>query len=199
METWNPESGTDIVEAIEEGKIVRVTESYARIEGLTIIRKPITKKPQKKNSEEDPRLTFEDFRKPLNWQKNQVVSELAENFQWEIAKKRKERGLTRRQFAKAIDETESNIKLLENGILPRNDFIIINKIQAFFNVNLRKDRKDFTQSPRDMLYKKSDETQSSAKEQKENRKEELQNEVFVLLMVTKVFAVDIILNYIVYI
>ena len=172
METWSPESGTDIVEAIEAGKIVWVTESYAKIEGLTIIRKPITKKPQKKNSEEDPRLTFEDFRKPLNWQKNQVVSELAENFQWEIAKKRKERGLTRRQLAKAIDETESNIKLLENGILPRNDFIIINKIQAFFNVNLRKDRKDFSQSPRDMLQKKSDENPSSLKEQDKEKNQE---------------------------
>ncbi len=169
METWDTESGTDIVEAIEEGKIVRVTESYAKIEGLPIIRKPIAKRHPKKNTEEDPRLTFEDFRKPLNWKKNQVVSELSENFQWEIARKRKERGLTRRQLAKAIEETESNIKLLENGILPRNDFVIINKIQTFFNINLRKDKKDFAQSPRDMLYKKSDEDQSPTKEQNKEK------------------------------
>lgn len=165
MEPWHGELQDNIVEAIEEGKVVRVPESYAKTEGLLIIRRPLAKKQEsKKKEEEEARITFEDLRKPLNWKKNQVITELEENFHWLITKRRKERNLTRRQLAKAISESENNIKLVENGILPRNDFIIINKLQSFLNINLRKDRKDFAQSPRSLIESNS----PAEKENKEN-------------------------------
>lgn|SRR3989344_1702931 len=162
MEPWYTETKTDLVEALEEGKIVRVPESYAKIEGLAIIRRPILKGRNSKKNEEEERITFEDLRKPLNWKKNQVVAELIENFHWQISRRRKELGLTRRQIARSINESENNLKLIENGILPRNDFVIVNKLQTFLNLNLRKDKQNFAQSPRSLIETKSSSEENQA-------------------------------------
>ena len=149
------------VEAIEDGKIVKVTEDYARREGLPILRKeqPELREPEKKEALKtfDSRnlkgmnLGMEDLRKPLNWKKSQVVMELVDNFQWIISKVRRHRGLSRKQFADNLKEEENTIKLVENGILPSEDFVLINKIQKFLQINLRKDGKDFSESPRKVL------------------------------------------------
>ena len=143
MESWyskeNLESETDIVDAIEEGKIVKVSLSYAKKEGLAILRKPLIKTFQepKKNRqfEQEERLSMDDLRRPLRPKKSQVIASLIENFQWEIAKKRRAIGLSRKQLALAINETESTIKLIENGIFPKDDFVIINKIQEIHPIN----------------------------------------------------------------
>lgn len=154
MEFWNPMSDS-LVDAIEEGRIVRVPEQYAKREGLTILRKSLIEQKekiqQKVQKQDEIRPSLDELRKPLSYKKNQVASELIENFQWEIAKTRRQKSLSRRQFAKMINEPESLIKLLENGIVPGNDFIIINKIQSVLNINLRKDKKDFAQSARSLL------------------------------------------------
>ncbi|MDO8509024.1 MAG: hypothetical protein Q7S27_05055 [Nanoarchaeota archaeon] len=169
MEPWYTDIPTDLVDVIEEGKIVRVKESYAKSEGLAIIRRPIIKRPNKKKDDEnqEERIYFEDLRKPLQWKKNQVIAELIENFQWQVTRKRKELGLTRRQVALSIGESENNLKLVENGLLPKNDFVIVNKLQKFFNINLRKDKQDFTQSPRSLI-----ETKPSEEDKADNKKPE---------------------------
>ncbi len=159
MKSWyseeTPESETDMVDAIEEGKIVKVPLSYAKKEDLPILRKPLIKtfqEPKKnKQFEHEERLSIDDLRKPLRPEKSQVVASLVENFQWEIAKKRRAIGLSRKQLAVAISETESTIKLIENGIFPKDDFIIINKIQEYLKINLRKDQQDFSQPARKLL------------------------------------------------
>ncbi len=171
MEPWHAEAQSDLVDVIEEGKIVRVPESYAKKEGLPILRKTIIKKQpiKKRKDEEEARITFEDLRKPLNWKKSQVVAELVENFHWLITKKRKECNLTRRQLAKAIEESENNIKLIENGILPRNDFVILNKIQSVLNINLRRDKKDFSQSPRSLIIDEKEKAGTSKQDKLEKK------------------------------
>ena len=170
MEQWHSEYSNELVDAIEEGKIVKVSEDYAKKEGLTIIRRNIPQKqalPKKRQNEEEERLTLDDLRKPLHWRKDQVISELTENFHWQISRKRKEIGLTRKRLAQAINETENNIKLIENGLLPKNDFVIINKLQSFLKINLRKDQKDFLQSARSLITEDNREEKSSP--QKETR------------------------------
>ncbi len=142
----------DNVEAIEEGKIVKVSERYAKREGLPILRRPSTKVfSHPKKQEEEKRISFDDLRKPLNWRKSQVFSELTENFHWEISKKRRQIGLSRKQLASSINESENTKKLVENGILPKDDFKIINKLQERLNINLRKDKKDFAQPVRPLV------------------------------------------------
>ncbi len=147
----------DIVEAIEEGKIVRVSESYAKREGLPILRKSrLTPSQEKVISQETKKTIQKEFRderskrlldylrKPADWKEKQVTSELVPNFSWEIARTRRAKGLTRKHLGKLIGADEDSIKLLENGLLPSPDFILINKIQTALNLNLRKDKKDFS-------------------------------------------------------
>ena len=136
----------DIVEAIEEGKIVRVSESYAKREGLPILRKSrltpsqekvisqeAKKSIQKEFRDERSRRLLDYLRKPTDWKEKQVISELVPNFSWEIARARRTKGLTRKHLGKLVGADEDSIKLLENGLLPSPDFILINKIQNIFN------------------------------------------------------------------
>ncbi len=147
------ESG--FVEAIENGRIVKVLESHAKKEGLPILRKSIqsnapqtmqgnTKnKIEKEYRDERSKRLLDHLRKPSGWKDKQVVSELVTNFNWQISKKRRDKGMTRRQLASLTGTDEESIKLIENGLLPSPDFILINKIQTVLALNLRRDRVDF--------------------------------------------------------
>jgi ribosome-binding protein aMBF1 (putative translation factor) len=153
-----------LVEAIEEGRIVKVPEFYAKSEGLPIIRKPsmveLQKKAsnlvpglQEKISQENKKPFSELLQNPKSWKKQQVTSELLDNFHWNIRIERKRRGISRKQFSKILNVSEENIKMIEAGFLPSNDFILINKIQQELGINVRKDKKDYTQSIGDMMKK----------------------------------------------
>lgn len=174
MEPWYFEVRDNFVDAIEEGRIVRVPEAYARREGLLIIRKPqAIIGEQKAKSQEENNLPIADLKKTMYYKKNQnqVLAELIENFQWHISKRRRELGINRKQLAKAINESEYTVKIIENGILPKDDFVIINKLQSFLKINLRKDRKDFSQSPRSLLGEtKREEVEKLEEERKTENK-----------------------------
>ena len=134
------------VDAIEDGRIVKVSEDYAKREGLTILRKraeEVQNKPAQKKDEGN-KFLFDDFRKPLRMKDNQVFSELVDNFHWILSKKRKDLGLSRKQVAQRVNVNENDLKMIENGVLPSNDFVLINKLMNFYEVNLRKDGKDFS-------------------------------------------------------
>jgi|SRR3989344_3651935 len=155
------ETTETLVEAIEDGKIISVTEKYAKREGLPILRKPriiqlkenLSKNPDRKMEkyEEQRRLANDISRRPLNWRNNQIFDELIENFHWEIAKARRTRGLTKRQLAELIGEKEETIKLLEYGSIVVKDFIIINKVQNVLGINLRKDKVDLKKSMHEII------------------------------------------------
>src|SRR3989344_8848394 len=141
------------VDAIEDGRIVRVSEDYARREGLMILRKMVEEvqnKPSQKR-EEGNKFLFDDFRKPLKMKDNQVFSELIDNFHWILSRKRKDRGLSRKQVAQRANVNERDLKMIENGVLPSNDFVLINKLMSFYGVNLRKDGKDFSRTAREAV------------------------------------------------
>ncbi len=145
LEFKKPEEA--LVEAIEGGKIVKVPESYAHQEGLMILRKhqavpvkvsdAVTLRKRILEKQESF-LGFDDFRKPLR--QNELTRELADNFHWQIAQRRRARRLTRKQVADAISENENNLKLIENGVLPANNFILINKLENYLGLKLRKNR-----------------------------------------------------------
>lgn len=161
-------SSDNLVEAIEEGRIVRVPESYAKREGLIVLKRPEI---AERASSNPPSTAPSSHRKndlsrtkPFThiidqrpgWQEKQVISELVDNFQWQIKFERRKKGLTRKQFAKIINEPEENIQIIEAGRLPSPDFILINKIQKALNLNLRKDQKDFSLTTKDMLSQQKD-------------------------------------------
>jgi len=148
-----------LVEAIEEGRIVKVPEFYAKQEGLAIIRKPTISQlqedappiPPMQLQKSEPKSPY-DYRKAAsNWRDKQVTSELIENWNWKIRIDRRKKGLSRGQFAKLLNVNEETIKMLEYGALPSADFVLINKIQGILKLNLRKDKKDYSQGVKELM------------------------------------------------
>ena len=140
-----------MVDAIEDGRIVRVREEYARREGLMIIRKhekSVMESPKlQKEMKLTPRLKgerkayfdIEKYRRPWN-DKNEILNTLIDNFHWEISARRKELNLTRKQLANSINAIEEEIKMLENRNLPQSDYILISKLENYLKINLRKNK-----------------------------------------------------------
>ena len=178
MEEWDSEKEElkeGFVEAIEDGQIVVVEGDYARQEGLVVLRRgekanidredtadtaeqssavPKTSENREEVSGEkkpERKMLFDDYRKPLDWKKKQVIRSLIDNFHWELMRARRDKGLSRKQVAKALNIEEDDVKLAENGMIEEGDFVLVNKLQEYYNINLRKDRKDFGQPMRALL------------------------------------------------
>jgi len=131
------------VDAIENGKIVRVDEEYAKEEGLFILKKvePLIppSQPQKKDRfRDEKRPLFDDYRKSIHASADPLLSELKDNFHWDLLEKRRIKNITRKQLAQAIGSSEVEIKMIENGVLPSRDFVLISKLEKFYGINLRK-------------------------------------------------------------
>jgi len=65
-------------------------------------------------------------------------SDLIDNFQWTIQRVRRNRKITREQFARGIGESEATVRMLESGVLPNNDYKIITKTENFLGISLKK-------------------------------------------------------------
>ncbi len=142
----SPESGR-MVDALDDGRIVRVAESYALREGLLILQRlrPVDTPEaraavHRARKLDDVRMApFEALRRPLPRQVDEVTASLIDNFHWILAQKRRERSLSRKRVGEAVGAIEQDIKLIENGILPSKDFVLVSKLENFFGVNLRKE------------------------------------------------------------
>jgi ribosome-binding protein aMBF1 (putative translation factor) len=65
--------------------------------------------------------------------------ELVDNFHWIVMRARRLKKLTQEQLAKEISESIAAIKMVEQGILPEDDYRLVNKIEGFLGINLVKD------------------------------------------------------------
>ena len=65
--------------------------------------------------------------------------ELVDNFHWIVMRARRLKKLTQEQLAKEISESIAAIKMAEQGILPEDDYRLVNKLEAFLGINLVKD------------------------------------------------------------
>ncbi len=65
--------------------------------------------------------------------------DLIDNFHWLIMRTRRLKKLTQEQLAKEISESTAAIKMVEKGILPEDDYRLVNKIESFLGINLIKD------------------------------------------------------------
>jgi ribosome-binding protein aMBF1 (putative translation factor) len=74
----------------------------------------------------------------LKERKEKLPSDLVENFNWTIQRIRRNRKITREQFSKGIGESEATVRMIEQGVLPNNDYKIISKIESYLGVSLRK-------------------------------------------------------------
>ena len=64
---------------------------------------------------------------------------LVDNFHWIIMRARRLKKLTQEQLAKEISESTAAIKMAEQGILPEDDYRLVNKLEGFLGINLIKD------------------------------------------------------------
>lgn len=140
------------VEAIKDGEIIRVPERVAILEDLFILRK--IGNTQQPNAVSAPlQASSIKSREPVlknssimsDWKhgkfgakKNNAVSDLIPNFNWEISKNRKAKNMTRLKLAQMINATEDQVKMMELGELPADDFVLISRIEQVFGINLRK-------------------------------------------------------------
>ncbi|MBU3906627.1 MAG: hypothetical protein KKA64_00050 [Nanoarchaeota archaeon] len=66
--------------------------------------------------------------------------DLVDNFNWVIMMERRKRKLSHIQLAEAIGESAVAIKMAEDGILPEDDYRIINKLENFFRISLKRQK-----------------------------------------------------------
>ncbi|MEK6899276.1 MAG: hypothetical protein AABW79_04230 [Nanoarchaeota archaeon] len=130
-----------IVEALRDGGIVKVTEQEAKEEGLIILRRPLiqqtyippSRAPGKSaEARENMRHSIIDLKT------NNVRGDLIENFHWTISKGRRLKNLTRHQLANLLNVSEEQIIAIENGKLPKDDYILISKLESYLAIKLRK-------------------------------------------------------------
>lgn len=151
-----------LVEAIEEGRIVKVPENYAKRQGLIILKKseiptaghgvtPSFYSQEQKKEKMKPLAVF--MAKKPDWKEKQVISELVDNFHWQIRSERRKKGITRKQLARFANVSDDDLKILETGRLPTYDFVLLNAIQKTLGINLRKDGKDFTLTTKEIMEK----------------------------------------------
>lgn len=143
-----------LVDVIKEGEIIRMSESRALEEDLFILRAVELKAdvlsddyglPKKKSPYERGPETVKTISRLQSWRagkvnkkSSQIISDLVQNFHWEILKARRSKGVSRMALAQAVGTSEENIKTLELGELPSDDFVLISKIENHLGIKLRK-------------------------------------------------------------
>ncbi len=62
--------------------------------------------------------------------------EMINNFHWIIMRARRMKKLTQEQLAKEISESEAAIKMAEKGILPEDDYRLVNKLESYLGIKI---------------------------------------------------------------
>lgn len=169
-------------DAIKPEGIVKICNACASKEKIPIIRKPTEF--QIKESEKEPlkfresvkkfeqtRMTENELlrrqdttlkdivdknfeRRVKEQEKEKPKLDVVENFNWIILRARRAKKLTQTQLAKEISESGAAIKLAEQGILPNDDYRLVNKIEDYLGIRLMKDEvvNRFRQMPRQLNF-----------------------------------------------
>ncbi len=149
-----------LYDVIYEGKMGILCERCSIIENIPILKKPddTQLKASSRNIEVYERMKrlsgYKDPTKPeLNLRKERLNEleknpslqlpikqqlNLIDHFHWEIMKNRRRKGLSHKQLAEAIGESEIALEMLEREKLPENSQYLIKKLEQFFQISLRK-------------------------------------------------------------
>jgi len=149
---------------------------------LFILRKHelVNAAPVKKNKDEEGRPLFDDFRKPLRYKENDLGKDMVDNFHWVLLEKRRGKGLSRKQVASALGENENSVKLMENGVIPFGNYVLVSKLEKFYGVNLRK-YGNYQVSARKVAEEKAKEDMNNIKREVEGKDDVTGDDVDLLL------------------
>jgi len=117
-------------------------------EGLAKARDPkvLERKRELERKEEEKRLqdlTLKDivnrnYEKKINKVSTAPRVNLIDNFHWIIMRARRSRQLSHAQLAKEISESEMAIKMAEQGKMPEDDKILVNKLERYLGIRIKK-------------------------------------------------------------
>ncbi len=150
-----------LFDAIYEGRMAKICERCSIIENVPIIKKPDVSQLKKaemsrvgvydrmkrlsgfKDVKEETTFFKEDKLKELDTKPELELPEkeqlnLIDHFYWEIMQNRRRKGLSQKQLAEVISESEVAIEMIEKAKLPENAEVLIKKLEQFFQVRLRK-------------------------------------------------------------
>ena len=150
-----------LFDAIYEGRMAKICERCSIIENVPIIKKPGVSQLKEaemgrvgvydrmkrlsgiKDAKEETTFFREDRLKELDKKPELELPEkeklnLVEHFYWQIMQNRRRKGLSQKQLAEAISESEVAIEMIEKAKFPENAEILIKKLEQFFQIRLRK-------------------------------------------------------------
>lgn len=150
-----------LYEAISDEGIVTVCRRCAEEDDLMIIRRPVIRNiPDKEVSFKESIQNFEkrkalqkrmpvenvslkdivekNFQRRFNEKPHKHV-DLVDNFHWFIMRARRMKKLSHDQIAKDIGESALAVKMAEKGLLPEDNFKLVNKLEAYLNIRIRKE------------------------------------------------------------
>ena len=64
--------------------------------------------------------------------------DLVDNFHWIVMRARRLKKLTQKKLAQEISESEVAIKMAERGVLPEDDYRLVNKLESFLGIKIIK-------------------------------------------------------------
>lgn len=121
-------------------KTKNVKDRMAKISGVNRQEKPEEKfatitldnlrKPKDYKTKLDTRFAMSKTHEPIN---------LIDNFHWDIVAARRKMRISRHQLAERIGESELAVELLENKQTPEGSLRVINKLEQFFGIKLKKE------------------------------------------------------------
>lgn len=98
-------------------------------------------------------LTLDNLRKPKDYseilqrreeraRKRNIPLNLIENYNWYLQRARRSRKMTLTQLGAIISESDSTLKMIEDGFLPDDADRVLRKIEQFFKISLRKSQQE---------------------------------------------------------
>lgn len=121
---------------------------YERMARLSGVKPREPEKPELKKQEESLRkIVDRNYEEKIKKQDLILKSrpDLTDNFHWIIMRVRRIKGLTQKQLAEMIGESEASIKMAEQGVVPEG-YSLIDKLERFLRVRLIKERKTYPQA-----------------------------------------------------
>lgn len=182
------ENYSKIYDVIGKEGILHLCEKCAKSEGLPIIKRPSIiqlKKEEKiqnetyrdsikrfkenkkelfivdKDQEKNLRKLVEQNYKKTKFNEPKNVSGMVDNFNWKIMRARRIKKFTKKELAKEIGESETAIEMIEKGILPKGNEVLIKKLEIFLRIKLKKEHETIQGVKEDIkrdLEKKPEET-----------------------------------------
>ena len=154
------ENEVRLFDAVCNGQMDKICERCSIIENIPIIRKPTS--PQLKESEKSigvyermkrligisspqtektffrgDRLKELDNNPGLEHPEGEPL-DLIEHYHWQITRNRRKKGLSQKQLAEALGESEILIQMIEKAQLSLCSYQLIRKLEQFFRIRLRK-------------------------------------------------------------